>query len=178
MTDTKEIWKDIEGYEGLYQVSNLGRVKSFVGRCGKKRELLLNGTVNVYGYRSVALYKNGVAKIKPVHRLVANAFILNPNNKPTVNHIDGDKLNNFVTNLEWATPKEQTEHALKNNLIHIQYGEKASNAKIKDSDIMQIREEYKPYSREHSTYALAKKYGVGADAIHRIVKRKTFKHIK
>jgi hypothetical protein len=122
-----EIWKDIKDYEGLYKVSNLGRVKSL------KRRIELKGknqftdfttfkeiegkeikpSINYKGYCQLSLYKNGKSKNKQVHRLVAEAFIENPFNKPTVNHINGNKLDNRVDNLEWATNKEQTEHLIK-----------------------------------------------------------------
>lgn len=95
----KEIWKDIIGYEGLYQVSNFGRVKSF--KFGKER-ILKPGT-NKYGYLIVILCKNGKVKHFYVHRLVAEAFIPNPHNYPCVNHKDECKTNNNVNNLEWCT---------------------------------------------------------------------------
>lgn len=95
----KEIWKDILGYEGLYQVSNFGRVKSF--KFGKER-ILKPGT-NKYGYLIVILCKNGKVKHFYVHRLVAEAFIPNPHNYPCVNHKDECKTNNNVTNLEFCT---------------------------------------------------------------------------
>lgn len=95
----KEIWKDILGCEGLYQVSNFGRVKSF--KFGKER-ILKPGT-NKYGYLIVILCKNGKVKHFYVHRLVAEAFIPNPHNYPCVNHKDECKTNNNVNNLEWCT---------------------------------------------------------------------------
>ena len=111
-----EIWKDVQDYEGLYQVSNLGRVKSLSNRSNHKNELILKPAV-VQGYKKVNLYKKSIGKIFPVHRLVAVAFIENPMNKEMVNHIDGNKLNNCIDNLEWNTAKENTIHAIKNKLI-------------------------------------------------------------
>lgn len=101
-----EEWKDINGYEGLYQVSNLGRVKSFKG----KSERILKPGLNAKGYLGVNLYKNSKPKNIRVHRLVARAFIPNQENKPEVNHIDEDKTNNTVSNLEWTTGKENNNH--------------------------------------------------------------------
>lgn len=100
-----EEWRDVKGYEGFYQVSDLGNLKSNKGY--KK------ASINQDGYYQTTLYKNGVKRNVLVHRLVAEAFLPNPYNKPTVNHIDGNKLNNKLDNLEWATNKEQTQHAIK-----------------------------------------------------------------
>lgn len=104
----KEIWKDIIGYEGHYQVSNLGNVKSLErkDRLGNKRkEKLLKSCTNPKGYHHVVLSLNGSTHHKSVHRLVAIAFIPNPHNYPQVNHIDENKANNCITNLEWCTYK-------------------------------------------------------------------------
>ena len=105
-----EIWKDIEGYEGLYQVSNEGRVKSLqreiVYKDGRKKvleEKILHNLLSDLGYYHVMLSKNCVPKRYKVHRLVAKAFIANPNNLPVINHKDECKTNNFVENLEWCT---------------------------------------------------------------------------
>jgi hypothetical protein len=116
----KEIWKDIEGYEGYYKVSNLGRVKS-VGRWRRngvsnsyfqKKKVLEQGFKhNRYG--RVSLYKNNLREDVLVHRLVAETFIPNPENKPQVNHKDNDSKNNTVDNLEWVTSSENIIHAYK-----------------------------------------------------------------
>lgn len=99
-----EIWKDIEGYEGLYQISNLGRVKSLNYR-NTKREQNIKLTV-CKGYYMARLYKDGKSKRYQVSRLVAKAFIPNPKNKLQVDHINGDKLNNNLLNLRWVSPRE------------------------------------------------------------------------
>lgn len=105
----REEWRDITGYEGLYQVSNLGRVKSldrylpFSGTISLRKGCLLKQSINKYGYERLGLYKNGKYKQHTVHRLVANTFIPNPDNLPCVNHKDENKLNNCVDNLEFCT---------------------------------------------------------------------------
>lgn len=100
----EEVWKDIKKYEGLYQVSNLGRVKSLnYNRSGKER--ILKYGINTQGYLIVCLCVNKQRKIFAVHRLVAETFIANTNNLPQVNHIDENKYNNCVDNLEWCDSK-------------------------------------------------------------------------
>lgn len=105
-----EIWRDIEGYEGLYQISNKGRVKSL--KCGKER--ILRPLINTSGYYSIILCNDGVNKQFRIHRLVAQTFIPNLYNKPQVNHLDENKKNNCVDNLEWATAKENINHGTRN----------------------------------------------------------------
>lgn len=103
----KEIWKDIKGYEGLYHISNLGRVKNANG-------LILSSANNGKGYCIVSLYRNGKQKTHRIHRLVAIAFIPNPNNLPEVNHKDEKKENNEVSNLEWCTHDYNCNYGTKN----------------------------------------------------------------
>ena len=122
MITIKEEWKDIKNYEGLYQVSNLGNVKSLERNKSNGKglvkidEKILTQNITNWGYCKVALYKNGARKYYKVHRLVAEAFIPNPNNKEQINHIDGNKLNNNVNNLEWNTRIENMNHARINGL--------------------------------------------------------------
>ena len=116
-----EIWKDVKGYEGLYQVSNHGQIRSldryikYKGREDKLRLIkgvLKPGTLNNHGYLKVSLFKDGKGETREIQRIVAENWIDNPMNKEQVNHIDGDKTNNRVENLEWVTPSENKVHSL------------------------------------------------------------------
>ena len=114
----QEIWKDIKGYEGKYQVSNYGNVRSLMYHNAKgiKRISLLKPATDNRGYFRCALSKNNILKTYKVHRLVAQAFIPNPNNYPQINHLDGNKKNNNTENLEWCTNSANQIHAYSHNL--------------------------------------------------------------
>ena len=128
----EEIWKDIQGYEGLYQVSNLGKIKSLNRISCINRQLtgkILNPIKQISGYYSIGLSKNAEVKLFLIHRLVAEAFIPNPNNYPCVNHKDENKQNNFVwvnkdgtvdlekSNLEWCTVKYNSNYGTRNKRL-------------------------------------------------------------
>lgn len=131
----KEIWKDVKNYENLYQVSNYGRVKSlerYVKTCGGAKrivkEKILKPTVDNTNYYVVSLWKNNICKRTHIHRIVIETFIPNLLNKPQVNHIDGNKLNNNINNLEWCTAKENNIHAY-------EYGLNPSRRKVNQYDL-------------------------------------------
>ena len=108
-----EIYKDIEGYEGLYQVSNLGNVKS-LGNDKKRKEKILKPNKNNRGYLYVGLCKQGKIKMCKIHRLVAKAFIPNPNNYEEINHLNESKIDNRASNLEWCDHKYNINYGTHN----------------------------------------------------------------
>lgn len=115
MHNIMEIWRDIEGYEGKYQVSNEGRVKALAWKgngigCSQNEHILRQNDLR--GYKRVGLSKEGVVKWYSVHRLVAKAFIPNPNNYPVIDHINTIRDDNRVENLRWTTPKENNQNPL------------------------------------------------------------------
>lgn len=179
-----EIWKEVSGFEGLYEVSNLGRVRSLdhttnitpknnkapYERFVKGR--ILNGT-DCNGYHRFSL---GRGHLIDAHILVARTFIPNPENKRCVNHIDGNKKNNRVENLEWSTHSENQFHSSKNALM--QLGSKHVHSKLKEEDVRWILTHYKKQDLEFGCMALARKYGVSHQTMDEVIKRKTWKHIQ
>ena len=167
-----EEWRDIKDYEGLYQVSNMGRVRSI--RNGKIR--IFKIAEKYLSYYAVHFRENGINKMFKVHRLVAQAFIPNPENKPCVNHIDGNKWNNRADNLEWVDQSENNLHAIRIGLR--KYDQPHIKArKLTPEDVRFIRENYKPYDKEFGQSALAKKFGVSHGEIYHIINNKIFKDV-
>lgn len=179
----KEIWKDINGYNGMYQVSNLGRVKSLDRKryCGHKNSepQLIKGRIlkqryDRAGYIRVKLSKNSTSKLVTLHRLLAVNFIDNPYNKPNVNHIDGDKSNNSLDNLEWCTQKENVQHSFKTGLSKARKGEKNNLSKLKENDIKEIR---KLHRQKMTQTEISKMFNVSIANISEIVNYKTWKEV-
>lgn len=157
----KENWKPIKGYEGLYEVSNFGRIRSLdridsLGRIKKGQELKPNfdGRKN---YLHVNLSKNGKKKSVQVHTLVANAFCNNPNKYNEINHIDECKTNNRAENLEWCTRSYNNSYG---TLKDSKLGEKNPQNKIDKSAALYIKRNYKPRDKKFGAIPLAKKYGI------------------
>lgn len=167
-----EKWLDVVGYEGLYQVSNYGRVQSFQSI----RPRILKPSVR-NGYLSVTLHKGGDYQTFSIHILVAQHFVPNPENKPIVNHLDANRLNCRADNLEWGTYSENTQHALKMGALM----GRASNlgrAVLTPEEVRKIRETYKPYDPEKGGAALARKFNVSESVIHNIIYKKCYKQIE
>ena len=167
----EEIWKETK-YKKIF-VSNYGRVK---GKSGK----LLKQQISPTGYFVICIKPNGrkeKAKCLKVHRLVARAFLENPNNLPVVNHKDANKLNNNIENLEWCTYKQNAIHAKENGLLKAKAGCYHYLSKLKNDDVVWIRENYIPRDKNFGVRALAKKYGMSHCNISRIVNNVRYKNV-
>jgi len=163
----KEQWREIENYED-YVISDRGRVYSYYTK------KFLKPRKGNSGYFTIILYKNGVYKNHTIHRLVALAFIPNPENKRTVNHIDGCKINNFAENLEWNTHAENNKHAFDNGLKDDR-GSKHGMSKLTEDQVLEIRRLYK--TGDYYQKDLAKMFGIAQSLICFIVNRKIWNHI-
>jgi len=160
-----EIWKDIIGYD-QYQVSNYGRIKTTANNATRK-ERILKPLLTIKGYYRVALFSHGKSKFIPIHRLVAEYFIDNPDNKATINHIDGNKRNNYADNLEWNTYRENVDHAIMNKISAC--GERNGRHKLNWKQIVEIR------NSNLSSKELAIIYNVHKTSINLIKNKKTWK---
>lgn len=161
----EEIWKDIIGYEGIYKISNTGKIKNKYG-------FILANRMKSTKYYGLILYKNNKIKNVYVHRLIAIHFIPNPENKKCVNHINGIKSDYRIENLEWCTYKENSEHAKKNNLLKPATEFQLPQTKISNKQVFEIR---KRLSNGEMGRSLSKEYGVSEQTICDIKKFRTRK---
>lgn len=177
----EEIWKDIRGYEGSYQVSNLGRVRSLdrqVASKGGKSTYLMRGISmtpreDKVGYTTVHLRLGGqTRKTKKLHRLVADAFVDNPELKPQVNHKDGIKSNNAISNLEWVTAAENNQHAYDTGLK--KRGERHHKSKLTEKQVAVIRKDGGKTKQKE----LAARYSVDQRTVSAILNNVGWKHVK
>lgn len=178
---TVEIWKDVVGLEGLYMVSNLGNMKTLPRQTyhnltnkiiTRKEKPMRNNSTNTNGYLQVLLTKDGVKIPSRVHRLVADAFIPNPENKRCVNHKNGIKTDNRVENLEWVTSSENARHAVQTGLK--KRGHERKDAAIHSAEtVNEIRQVYK--SGTISQRKLAAQFGISKSSIQLLLANKTYK---
>jgi hypothetical protein len=179
----KEIWKPVNGYEGKYAVSSEGRIKSLPyvceGRWGKahmKGKVLQPVTNTHNGYCYICLVGDKRKKTTcRYHRIVAEAFIPNPDNKPCVNHIDGDKHNNHPSNLAWVTHSENTTHAYDSGLMNVPRGSQCSHSKLTESCVKFIRANCA--EGKMSMTDMAKDFDVSISTIGDVVHGRTWKHV-
>lgn len=175
----EELWKPIPCYEGFYEVSNLGRIRSLdreeyipdklhhYHKRSRKGRILIPSFDGKGNYLHVHLRKNGIAKSKNVHRIVAETWIDNPNGFREVNHIDEDKTNNAVSNLEWC------DHVYNNNYgskLHKTRGTGNPMNKVSENVVRAIRSEFIPNDPEYGLTPLAKKYGLSVSHTCSILK--------
>lgn len=169
-----EVWVSVLDFEGLYEVSNYSRVKSCIKK-GSRNELIILFTTNKNGYNTISLLNGKKRKNTSVHRLVAQAFIPNPENKPQINHKNGIKTDNRIENLEWATASENTQHAYDTGLEKKKIGELNGRCILKELDVLKIKEFIK---QPHSLVELGNRYGVSSSTISNIKRGKTWAHLK
>jgi hypothetical protein len=184
-----EIWKDIKGFEGSYQISNMGNVRSLDREVKSKvgyrkiKGMYLKFLIDKDGYHSVNLKKKQLSYKLRVHRLVCDAFIENIDNKPQVNHINGIKNDNRLINLEWASLSENRKHAYSTGLQNgiNRRGEKNNFTKLTSKQVIEIRELYtcKLTGKKNKNGCLtmkeiAKMYGITSGAVQRIVSKKNW----
>lgn len=169
----QETWKDVVGYRGFYQISNFGRIRSIAvnRKYGKQTGRLINIKPSVIksGYCYIHLYKNGrqTRKAIALHRLVATAFIPNPYQKQTVNHIDGNKKNNKVKNLEWSTKSENTRHGFRIKLMTSE-----TYSKLSRREVNKIRKFYPRFTQQK----LATMFNISQTQINRIINKESWKN--
>lgn len=178
-----EVWKDVTGFEGLYMVSSFGRIKGcsklikhYKGGFSRRKERILKTSEDRYGYLKVVLQRDKKRLHTTVHRVVAKAFLKNPNNLPQVNHEDGNKKNNRVDNLTWCNTSYNIRHAIDNGLIDHEKvsGENCYITNLTNELVLEIRDKMKNGIKNKE---IEKEYKLSRSAVSRIRNRKSFKNI-
>lgn len=170
-----EVWKKIQGFE-KYEISSLGRIKVNLKfrKYRNYQSKVLNPSLDKDGYfRTSLVSDDGITKNKIIHRLVAEAFIPNPENKPCVNHKNGIKTDNRIENLEWCTVKENNIHAIKLGLSGQVPGEKHHMSKLKEKEVLEIIINKNNLTQEQ----LGLEYNISQTQISRIINKKRWSHI-
>lgn len=181
MKQIDEIWLPVVGFEGSYEISSFGRIQSCTRKILTKhgyyipvKGQALKPKLDKYGYPHIGLCVSRKTKWYTIHRLVAIHYILNPDNKPQVNHIDGNKQNNHMDNLEWCTGRENHEHAaitgLRDNVPR--RGEKSNLAKLNQIQVDEIRRDYN--KKTCNLECLSNRYGVAVSTISVIINHITW----
>lgn len=183
---TDEVYLPIPGFIGLYEVSNLGNVRGVDRRIvhrnnrwggqhtATRKGVVLSKKLDKYGYHNVNLSKGYKRNFLKVHRLVAEVFIANPDNLPQVNHIDGNKINNIASNLEWVTAKQNIKHSIDYGLRKNAEGESLPQTRLKRDEVVDIK---CMLAEKKSQASIAKLYGVNKNTIWHISKGNTWKSV-
>lgn len=175
-------FKQIIGYEGLYSISEKGDVKSESRKINNgvgfrfSNEFLMKHYDNGHGYNRVCLSNGKSRKFHLVHKLLAIHFIPNPNNYPIINHKDGNKKNNDLSNLEWCDYSHNNQHGYDTGLIKALQGEKHKNAKLSEKEVLEIIELL--YKNDLKQSEIAEIYKVSSQTINSINKQTTWKHLR
>lgn len=180
--NSEEIWKSVVGYEGLYEVSNFGRIRALAraycdknGRVSNIKERIMKQPLSNTGYHHTALRKNGISVTRNLHRIIAEAFIPNPDNKPCINHINGDKSDNTLINLEWVTHAENIQHAGATGLM--KFGINHHGSKLDEEKVRFIRENVTTNGGDLTYEELGRMFNVSRHSLQCVVYRRTWKRV-
>lgn len=169
----KEIWKSITHYRD-YQISNLGRVRSLPKQFRRFLKII-KPMIDKAGYYRITLWKNSEYKRFLIHRLVAEMFVSNNKNKPTVNHLDNNPSNNIFNNLEWCTQSENMLHAFRTKSKVMPKGEDCYGHKVTEKEVKNIRKYHK--KRVYNMRELAEMYNLSKPTVWKMIHRQTWRHI-
>ena len=142
-----------------------------------RNEKQLKPSKDTGGYLGVNVSKNGIVKRFMIHRMVGECYLDNVNNLPEINHEDGNKSNNRYSNLKWTTSGDNKKHAYNNGLMIAPKGEKSKVSKLKNNDVIYIREKYKPRDKQYNKEKLSTMFNISQRTINDIISNKTWKHI-